>query len=157
MQLRRAIYPGSFDPFTFGHSSIVSRSLGLVDELIIGIGVNHSKGDYFPLANRLKAIAGLYREEPRVQVMSYAGLTIDFAREVGADMILRGIRSMEDFEYERRLAELNCVLSGGVGSVIETVFLFADPVYSSISSSIVRELLTYGKDVSCFIPFQPEL
>jgi pantetheine-phosphate adenylyltransferase len=145
---RIALFPGSFDPFTIGHASLVSRALQLVDEIIIAIGINDQKKGFFPLEKRLDTIRELYKEEPRVQVTSYQSLTVDFAEQVGAGFILRGIRSTLDFEYEKNIADLNRQLNG-----IETLILFTEPEYASISSSVVRELFRYGKDISPFIPF----
>lgn len=144
---RIALFPGTFDPFTVGHESLVRRGLTLVDELVIAIGVNEAKQSYFPLDKRLQMIRDLYQPEPRVRVESYDTLTVDFAREVGADFILRGIRTVTDFEYEKTIAHMNRTLSG-----IETILLFTEPSHAHISSSIVRELLRYGRDVSSFLP-----
>lgn len=145
--MKRAIFPGSFDPFTLGHHSIVKRTLAFVDEVIVGIGFNEGKKGFLPLEKRVEMIRALYADEPRVKVLPYSGLTVDFAREQGADMIVRGIRSVKDFEYEESIADINRKLSG-----IETVFLFTEPELSSVSSSVVRELVHYGKDVSAFLP-----
>ena len=145
--MRRAIFPGTFDPFTIGHQSLVSRGLALVDEIIISIGINEKKQTYFSIEKRLEAIEQLYKDEPRVKVMSYNSLTVDFADEVGAEFILRGIRTVNDFEYEKSIADVNRKLSG-----IETFILFTEPEHTHISSSIVRELLNYGKDISQFVP-----
>ena len=145
--MKRAIFPGSFDPFTMGHHSIVKRTLAFVDEVIVGIGFNEGKKGFLPLEKRVEMIRALYADEPRVKVLPYSGLTVDFAREQGADMIVRGIRSVKDFEYEESIADINRKLSG-----IETVFLFTEPELSSVSSSVVRELVHYEKDVSAFLP-----
>lgn len=145
--MKRAIFPGSFDPFTLGHHSIVKRTLAFVDEVIVGIGFNEGKKGFLPLEKRVEMIRSLYADELRVKVLPYSGLTVDFAREQGADMIVRGIRSVKDFEYEESIADINRKLSG-----IETVFLFTEPELSSVSSSVVRELVHYGKDVSAFLP-----
>jgi pantetheine-phosphate adenylyltransferase len=144
---RRAIFPGTFDPFTTGHASIVKRALTFMDELIIGIGINESKSTYFPVAERVEMIRRFYADEPRITVAAYSELTIDYAIQSGADFIIRGIRSVKDFEYERTIADVNSKLSG-----IETILLFTEPELSSISSTTVRELLHFGKDVSRFIP-----
>lgn len=144
---RIALFPGTFDPFTVGHQSLVRRGLELMDEIIIAIGINEKKQTYFPLEKRLEGIENLYREEPRVRVMSYDSLTVDFAEQVGARFILRGIRTVNDFEYEESIADVNRKLSG-----IETFLLFTEPEHTHISSSIVRELLRYGKDISMFVP-----
>lgn len=145
-----AIFPGSFDPFTIGHASIVERGLPLFDEIVIGVGLNESKRALYTPSERVAAISRLYADEPRVRVESYDDLTIDFAHRVGARFILRGLRSVKDFEYERDIASMNHRLSG-----IETVLLFTEPHYSSVSSSVVRELIAFGKDVSDFLPKKP--
>ena len=144
---RIALFPGTFDPFTIGHESLVRRGLQLIDEIVIAIGVNESKKSYFTLEERLEMIRDLYREEPRVRVESYESLTIDFAREIGAGFILRGIRSVFDFEYEKTIADMNRTISG-----IETFLLFTEPALTHVSSTQVRELLRYGHDVSLFFP-----
>lgn len=144
---RIAIFPGSFDPFTIGHASIVKRGLPLFDRIVIGVGVNESKRTLYGSDERVEQIRALYADEPRVAVEAYTGLTIDFAKHMGASFILRGLRSVKDFEYERDIATMNQRLSG-----IETVLLFTEPEYSSISSSVVRELIHYHKDVSAFVP-----
>lgn len=144
---RIALFPGTFDPFTIGHQSLVSRGLTLVDEIVVSIGINDKKQTYFTLEKRLEAIRHLYRDEPRVKVMAYDSLTVDFAQAVGAAFILRGIRTVNDFEYEKSIADVNRKLSG-----IETFILFTEPEHTHISSSIVRELLRYGKDISLFVP-----
>lgn len=147
MKKRIALFPGTFDPFTIGHQSLVSRGLALVDEIIISIGINEKKQTYFSIEKRIEAISNLYKDEPRVKVMSYNSLTVDFANEAGAAFILRGIRTVNDFEYEKSIADVNRKLSG-----IETFILFTEPEHTHISSSIVRELLNYGKDISQFVP-----
>lgn len=147
MKKRIALFPGTFDPFTIGHQSLVSRALALVDEIIISIGINDKKQTYFTLEKRLDAIRSLYQDDPRIKVMSYDSLTVDFANEVGAGFIMRGIRTVNDFEYEKSIADVNRKLSG-----IETFILFTEPEHTHISSSIVRELLRYGKDISQFVP-----
>lgn len=149
---RIALFPGTFDPFTIGHQSLVSRGLNLVDEVIIAIGVNDKKLTYFSLERRIEAIECLYKNDSRVKVVTYNSLTVDFASEVGAQFILRGIRTVNDFEYEKSIADVNRILSG-----IETFILFTQPEHTHISSSIVRELLRYGKDISLFVPKETEL
>ncbi|MFZ6038760.1 MAG: pantetheine-phosphate adenylyltransferase [Bacteroidota bacterium] len=144
---RIALFPGTFDPFTIGHESLVQRALGLVDEIVIAIGVNESKKTYFSLEQRLDMIGNLYENEPRVKVGYYDCLTIDFAKKTGAKYILRGIRSVNDFEYEKTIADMNRALSG-----IETFVLFTEPALTHVSSTQVRELLRYGHDVSDFVP-----
>ena len=141
-----AIFPGSFDPFTIGHRDIVMRGLELFDEIIIGIGKNSTKRENFPLQDRLSAIQTAFTNEPRVTVLVYDGLTVDFATEHHANFILRGVRSVQDFEYERSIAEANKQLSG-----IETILLYTRPEYAHISSTLVRDLHAHGKDISQYI------
>ena len=145
--MKRAIFPGSFDPFTIGHHDIVMRGLDIFDEIVIGIGKNSNKQETFPLQERLERIKQAYADEPRVKVEVYEGLTIDFAIQHDAKHILRGVRSVKDFEYERDIAEANKQLSG-----IETVVLYTRPYLAHISSSLVRELYAYGKDISAMVP-----
>lgn len=144
---KTAIFPGTFDPFTIGHESLVSRALSIVDEIVISIGVNESKKSYFSLEKRLEMINKLYQDNPKVSVTSYDCLTVDFAKEVNADFILRGIRSVNDFEYEKTIADVNRKIAG-----IETFVLFTEPEYTHISSTIVRDLLKYGHDIKDFVP-----
>ncbi len=145
--MRKAIFPGTFDPFTVGHYSVVKRALTFMDEIIIGIGINENKKAYFPIEKRKAMIQALYKDEPRIKVMAYDCLTIDFAQQVGAQFIVRGIRTVKDFEYEETIADINRQLAG-----IETILLFTEPELTCVSSTIVRELLSYKKDISQFIP-----
>ena len=145
--MKRAIFPGSFDPFTIGHHDIVMRALNLFDEIIIGIGHNYTKRETFPLSERLAAIQRIYDNEPRVRVEVYDGLTVDFAAQHNAQFILRGVRSTQDFEYERNIAEANKQLSS-----IETVLLYTRPEYAHISSTLVRDLYSHNKDITPFLP-----
>ena len=149
--MKTAIFPGSFDPFTIGHASIVERGLPLFDQIVIGVGINESKRSLYSIGERVEAIRALYAGEPRIRVVSYDDLTIDLARREGAQFILRGLRSVKDFEYERDIANMNERLTG-----IETVLLFTEPQYASISSSVVRELIAFGKDVTDFLPHRPQ-
>ena len=150
--MKKAVFPGSFDPFTLGHHSIVKRALSFMDEVIVGIGINEGKRSLIPVEKRVDMIRRLYADEPRVKVEAYSGLTVDFAREQAAEFIIRGIRTVKDFEYEEGIADINRKLTG-----IETIFLFTEPELASVSSSVVRELLNYGKDVSMFLPEGMEL
>ena len=145
--MRKAIFPGTFDPFTVGHHSVVKRALTFMDEVVIGIGINESKRTWFPTDKRVEMIRNLFADEPRIKVEAYSGLTIDFARQCGAQFIVRGIRTVRDFEYEETIADINRKLAG-----IETILLFTEPEFTSVSSTIVRELLQFGKDVTPFIP-----
>ena len=145
--MKRAIFPGSFDPFTIGHYDIVKRGLELFDEIIIGIGRNSTKRETFPIREREEAIKKIFANEPRVKVAIYDCLTVDFANAQDAPFILRGIRCVEDFEYERNMAEANKQLSN-----VETIILYTRPEYAHISSTLVRDLYAYGKDVSDYVP-----
>lgn len=145
--MKRAIFPGTFDPFTIGHYSVVKRALTFMDEIIIGIGINDSKRTWFPTAKRVEMVKKLYADEPRVRVEAYDNLTVDFAIQHNAGFIIRGIRTVRDFEYEETIADINRKLAG-----IETILLFTEPELTSVSSTIVRELLHYGKDVTPFLP-----
>lgn len=145
--MKVAIFPGSFDPFTVGHASIVERGLPMFDRIVIGVGVNDKKRSFYDSEQRVEAIRRVYANEPRIKVVAYNDLTIDLVRREGAQFILRGLRSVKDFEYERDIAAMNKRLAG-----VETVMLFTEAHYSDISSSVVRELIAYGKDVSAFLP-----
>lgn len=145
--MRRAIFPGSFDPFTIGHFSIVKRGLNIFDEIVIGIGHNQSKRTHFSIEKRIEMIQEAFEDEPRVKVQAYSTITVDFAMEVNADFILRGLRSVGDFEYERTIGDNNRILTG-----VETVILFTEAEYAHISSTVARDLISYGKDISSFLP-----
>ncbi|MDD2961650.1 MAG: pantetheine-phosphate adenylyltransferase [Muribaculaceae bacterium] len=144
---RIAIFPGSFDPYTIGHHSIIERALPLFDKIIIAIGINGAKNSMFTPQQRIDSIRQLYASEPRIEVASYSGLTVEYAKTQNANFILRGVRMIQDFEYEKNLAEVNRSLTG-----IETVLLYTLPEHSHISSSIVRELLSFNHDVSNLLP-----
>ena len=145
--MRTAIFPGSFDPFTIGHDALVRRALDIVDELYIAIGINTGKRTMFTLEERMGRIAALYKDEPRIHVVSYEGLTTDFAQSIGAEFIIRGVRNTIDFEYERNIADINRMLTG-----IDTILLVSDLKYATISSSMVRESAHFGKDISAYLP-----
>ena len=144
---RVALFPGSFDPFTRGHESIVRRALPLFDKFVIAIGVNAGKQAFMAMEQRKAWIESVFKNDPQVEVITYTGLTVDVARKVGAQYIVRGVRLIQDFENEKHLAEVNRDLTG-----IETILLYTLPEYSHISSSIVRELARYGQDVSAYLP-----
>ena len=146
---KTAIFPGTFDPFTRGHYSVVERALNLFDEVVIAIGVNALKKPLFTADERVEMLRRLYADEPRVRVVVYSGLTVDLARECNARYILRGVRSIIDFEYEKSIADVNREISG-----LETILLFTEPQYAHISSSVVRELMSYGRNVEAFLPTQ---
>ena len=145
---KKALFSGTFDPFTIGHHAIIKRALNFTDEIIIAIGINSDKKNLFSVEERAENIKKIYAEEKRIKVAHYDGLTIDFAKESGVDFILRGIRNINDFEYEKNMADINLKLSG-----IDTLFIFSEPEYSYISSSLVRELINYKKDISNLIPY----
>lgn len=145
--MKIGIFVGSFDPFTIGHDSIVRRALPLFDKIVIGVGVNEHKQTMLSSEERTAAIERLYKDEPRISVQTYSDLTVDFASRVHAQYIIKGVRSVKDFEYEREQADVNRQLTG-----IETILFLAEPQLSSISSSVVRELQHFGKDVSPFLP-----
>ena len=144
---RIALFPGSFDPFTRGHESIVMRALPLFDEIIIAIGVNINKQALTSMELRKQLIESVFKIEPKVKVITYTGLTAEVARELNANFFLRGVRLIQDFENEMNMAEVNREFSG-----IETVLLYTLPEHSHISSSIVRELVKYKQDVTAYLP-----
>jgi pantetheine-phosphate adenylyltransferase len=147
--MRTGIFVGSFNPFTVGHDSIVTRALPLFDRLVIGVVGDQVNKPGMPTAEeRMAPIKALYQDEPRIEVKPYYGLAVDFAKAEGAHYIIKGVRSVKDFEYEREQADINRQISGG----IETLLLFAEPQLASISSSMVRELQHFGQDVSTFLP-----
>jgi pantetheine-phosphate adenylyltransferase len=144
---QKALFSGTFDPFTIGHHALIKRALRFIDEIIIAIGVNIEKKTLYTPEERISNIKSIYSEEKRIKVMSYNILTIDFAREIHADFLLRGVRNINDFEYERNMADINRKLNG-----IETIILISEPEYEYISSSLVRELIYYKKDITNLIP-----
>ncbi len=144
---RTALFPGSFDPFTLGHASLVKRALPLFDRLIIAVGINKGKCGLIPPHERVEALRRFYAHEPRIEVEAYEGLTVDFARQKGATCLLRGIRSCKDFEYEQQIADVNRRLTG-----IDTVLLLTQPEHACISSSVVRELAHFGHGITPMLP-----
>lgn len=144
--MKRALFPGSFRPFTRGHADIVERALALFDEVVIAVGVNVEKPAAV-LDALVEPVRRLYDGNPRVRVEAFTGLTATFAEQCGACSIVRGVRSFKDFEYERDMADVNRQLSG-----VETVILFSKPELSAVSSSIVRELAAYGADITPYLP-----
>jgi len=145
--MKKAIFPGSFDPITLGHVDIINRGVTLFDEIIIAIGENSSKDFMFSLEQRINFIERKFKDNPKVRVMNYSGLTIDFCKEVGVDFILRGLRNPVDFEFEKAMAQTNRHLSA-----LETVFLLTSSQTSFISSSIVREIISHGGDFKKLVP-----
>jgi len=143
-----AVFPGSFDPFTLGHESIVHRALDLFDKIIIGIGSNTNKKAFFTAEKRIEMIRELFAETPKVEVMYYNDLTTEFCKRVGAKYMLRGLRTSSDFEYEKVIAQVNQTMLPEV----ESLFMLTLPEHASINSSVVREIMRYGGDVSKFVP-----
>ncbi len=145
--MKIGIFAGSFDPYTIGHDSIVRRALPLFDKVVIGVGFNNKKNYTTPVADRVEEIKAVYRGEEKVEVKQYDCLTVDFARQEQAGFIIKGVRSVKDFEFEREQADINRQLAG-----IETVIFFAESGLEHVSSTMVRELMHFGKDVSQFLP-----
>jgi len=146
--MRTGLFVGSFNPYTVGHDSIVRRALPLFDRLVIGVVAQQVNKPGQPSAEeRVEAIRHIYADEPRIEVRSYSGLAVELAREVGAQFIIKGVRSVKDFEYERDQADINRQLAG-----VETLLLYSEPQFSAVSSTMVRELQHYGADVSLFLP-----
>lgn len=148
MSKKIAVFPGSFDPFTLGHHSVVTRALPLFDEIVVAIGKNTLKNGFFSIDERIELIEGVYASEPKIKVMAYDGLTVDFCKSIGAAFMLRGIRTVSDFEYECAISQMNQLMQPGV----ETVFLLTTPELTPINSTIVRDILNHGGDVSQFVP-----
>jgi pantetheine-phosphate adenylyltransferase len=146
--MKIALFPGSFDPVTKAHVDIVKRSIDLFDKLYIGIGVNSTKQGLLSIATREKMIRAVFETEPRIHVVAYEGLTVEFCKSIGAGYMIRGIRTVSDFEYEKAIAQMNHALMPD----IESIFIVSKPGYSSISSTIVREIIRYNGDVTQFIP-----
>ena len=143
-----AIFPGSFSPFTIGHKSIVDRALPLFDKIVISIGINSEKPQYFSIEERMQWIKDVYNNNPKIDVKQYKGLTVDFCKKENANYILRGLRDSHDFKFEKNIAHMNKELNPN----IETIFIITPPKISHISSSIIRDIIKNGGDVSKFIP-----
>lgn len=143
-----ALFPGTFDPITIGHVNIIERAIPLFDEIVVGIGHNSNKATLFPIDRRVNWIAQIYKDEPKVRADFYEGLTVDFCELIGANYILRGIRNMADFDYEKNIAQMNKIIYPKA----ETVFLMCDPAYTPISSSVVRDLIRNNGDALQFVP-----
>ena len=146
--MKKAIYPGSFDPITFGHLDIIERSSKIVDELVIGVLNNSAKNSLFSLEERVSMIEEMTKDLPNVTVSSFNGLLVDYMREIGATINIRGLRAVTDFEYELQIAQTNHVQNPDM----ETVFLTTNLKYSYLSSTIVKEFASYGGDISKFVP-----
>lgn len=143
-----ALFPGSFDPITKGHVAVIQRAIPLFDQLHVAIGINTSKNAMFSMEQRLQWIQQIFKNEKKVQVLSYEGLTIDICKKLEANFILRGLRSAVDFEYERSIAHMN----KDMAPQIETIFMLTDPQYAAVNSRIVREIIKNKGDVSMFVP-----
>jgi len=148
--MRKAVFPGTFDPFTIGHEAIVNRSLHLFDQIIIAVGVNASKQTMFTLDQRLEWINKIFEHNPKIAVHEFTGLTVDYCKTVGANYILRGLRSSADFNYERAIAQMNKALVPDV----ETIFIMSLPEHSAISSTILRDIIRNQGNVDDFVPKQ---
>ncbi len=149
--MKKAIFPGSFDPITSGHVDIVKRAVPLFDEIIVAIGINSSKKYLFSLEQRMEWLEKVFENEPSVKIDSYEGLTAHYCKEIGANYMLRGLRNASDFDYEKTISQLNSI----VGDGLETLFLISRPAFSHISSTIVREIIKGKGDASPFLP--PEI
>ena len=145
--MKKAVFPGSFDPITLGHVDLIYRGLEIFDEIIIAIGVNADKKQLFPLEDKIQQIKNTFINEPRIKVLSYKGLTIDFCKSVNSKYILRGLRNSSDFNYEQSIAQTNSSLSS-----IESVFLISSPQLTHISSTIVRDIIRNGGDYKSLVP-----
>ena len=143
-----AVFPGSFDPITRGHESVILRALPLFDEIYVSIGANAEKSGYFSIEKRLEFIRKVFEDAPGIRVTRYEGLTVNYCKELNAQYLLRGLRTSADFEFERSIGQINKKLA----PEIETVFMLTDPAYTSLNSSIVRDILRHGGDVSQFVP-----
>lgn len=145
---RICLFPGTFDPITKGHVDVIERAVSLFDKLIIGIGINSSKQPMFSIEQRCNWMREIFKNEPRIEVAGYEGLTIDYCKKINAHYILRGIRYISDFEYEKAIADMNRMLAPD----IETLFLTCSPEYSTISSTLVRDVIRNNGNVSLFVP-----
>jgi pantetheine-phosphate adenylyltransferase len=146
--LRKAVFPGSFDPITLGHADLIFRALPLFDEIIVAIGINSQKQTLFDVELRKKWIENVFRDSPKVKVDVFEGLTVEYCRKSGARYLIRGLRNASDFDYEKTISQLNHI----IGDQVETVFLISKPEYSHISSTIVREIIKAGGDARAFLP-----
>lgn len=145
---RICLFPGTFDPVTLGHVDIINRAIPLFDKIYVGIGINSSKSPMFSAEQRMEWFKEIYKDEQKVESVVYDGLTVNYCKVIGANFILRGIRYVSDFEYEKTIADANRTLDKN----IETIFLTGEPKYTSVASTIVRDILRYGGDASPFLP-----
>ncbi|RAJ02244.1 phosphopantetheine adenylyltransferase [Chitinophaga skermanii] len=145
---RICLFPGTFDPVTLGHTDIIDRAVDLFDELIIGIGVNSTKVPMFTVEQRVAWLQEIYKHQPKIKVSAYEGLTVNFCKKVNAQFILRGIRYVADFEYEKGIADMN----RKIDPTVETIFLTCSPEFSTIASTLVRDVIRNGGDATQFLP-----
>ncbi len=145
---RICLFPGTFDPITKGHVDIIERAVSLFDKLVIGIGTNSSKQPMYSLEQRVDWIKEIFKNDPRIVVTGYSGLTVDYCKQINAHYVLRGIRYISDFEYEKAIADMNRMLA----PQIETIFLTCSPLYSTISSTLVRDVIRNGGNAGMFLP-----
>jgi pantetheine-phosphate adenylyltransferase len=145
---RICLFPGTFDPVTLGHVDIINRALPLFDKLVVGIGLNASKSVMFSAEQRVQWIQEIYKDQPKVEGAVYEGLTVNYCKTIGARFILRGIRYVSDFEYEKTIADANRTMDDS----IETIFLTGEPKYTSVASTIVRDIIRNGGNASPFLP-----
>lgn len=146
--MKRAVFPGSFDPITVGHEAIINRALPLFDEIVLAIGVNSNKKYFFTLEKRISILKDCFKYQSKITIASYEGLTIEYCKTIGASHILRGLRTAADFDFERTIALMNKKMA----PELETVFLISEPEHSAISSTVVRDILKNGGDISQFVP-----
>lgn len=143
-----AVFPGSFDPITKGHESIINRAIPLFDKIIVAVGINSEKKYFYSLEKRIQSLETVFKNQPKVEIASYSGLTVDFCKKANAKYILRGLRTTSDFEYERAIAQMNKSMM----NELETIFMVATPEFSSISSTIIRNIIINGGDATQFVP-----
>ena len=151
--MKIAVFPGSFDPITTGHVDLIYRSLPLFDKIVVAVGVNSNKKTLFSLDTRLKWLKDVFKEEPKIEIAYFEGLTVDFCKSIGAEYLIRGLRNSSDFDYEKTISQLNSVIGNG----LETFFLISKPGFSHVSSTIVREIIKAGGDASVFVPKEVSL
>ncbi len=146
--MRIALFPGTFDPITLGHTNIINRALPLFDKIVIGVGANSSKQPMFSIEQRINWVKEVYKDNAKIEVHSYQGLTVDYCNTIHANFILRGIRNMSDFEFEKSISDMNGILN----PLVETIFLACSPLYSSYSSTIVRDVIKNKGNHALFLP-----
>jgi pantetheine-phosphate adenylyltransferase len=146
--MKKALFPGSFDPITVAHIDILNRALPLFDEVIVGIGLNSTKQPFLSAKVREEMLRSIFKNNPKIKVVTYEGLTVEYCKSIGAQYMIRGIRTVSDFEYEKSISQMNHAMR----PEIESIFVLSKPGYSAISSSIVRDILRHGGDITQFVP-----